>query len=555
MAESRVEELLGRYRTLKGGRFLFEQHWEELARVMLPGRSGFTTVVTEGERLTDDIFDGTPMQAARGLANAIGGMLRPEEFFDLKASDDKIDGDDEAKAWLEDATERMYAAFENPRARFRQATGETDYDLAVFGTGPLYIGEARRLNQLLFQSLHLKDAVVFFDDEGNPQGLFHCRQFTVRQAAGMFGVDNLGKKGKQLNQDRKFDEKLEYVHAVVPRDEGRAEAMLARNLPYASLWIETDGERTGTEVSVGGFHEFPFVVPRWDTNSGEDYGRSPGMIALPDSNTLQAQGETMLVAGQRAADPPLFAPNDGTFTEANTYPGGISYYDAELATAMRGNPIFPLLPGTNMPLTREMQLDTRQQIVNAFFKNILNLPVEGPQMTATEIIERKQEFIREVGPVFGRLETDYTGPMVERAFAIMLRGNGFLPIPPVLQGRNIRFEYESPIKKIRQQIEAAAAQMLIAEALQISTVKPDVLDNINFDGYVRFRAESSGVPLNRVINDAKQSKAIRQARMKVQQEAAAMAQAEQAAGIVGQVANVPGVKEALQGAAGGKRAA
>lgn len=555
MSGTRAEELLSRFRRLKSERFEFESHWESLARVMLPGRSGFTSPVTEGERLSDDIFDGTPMQAARGLANAVGSMLRPDGFVEIKASDDNIDEDDAAKEWLADSTQRMADAFENPKARFRQATGEVDYDLTVLGTGILYIGESRRLNQLLFQSLHLKDACAFFDDEGNAVGLFRERRFPVRQAAAMFGEDKLGQKARQLLRDKKFDEKIAYVHAVVPREEGRADAMLARNLPYASIWIEVaDGDRDGTEVSVGGFNEFPFVVPRWDTNSGESYGRSPGMIALPDANTVQAQGETMLVAGQKAADPPLAMPNDATLPEANTYPGGITYYDVDTAKALRGNPIFPLETGAQLPLTRDIMLDTRQQIVNAFFKNVLNLPVEGPQMTATEIIERKQEFIREVGGVFGRLETDYTGPMVERSFAIMLRGGAFKPIPRVLQGRNIRFEYQSPVKRIRQQIEAHAAAMVVAEAMQYAQVKPDLLDNINFDNYVRFRMEAAGVPHD-IINGKDTVKAIRQARMQAQQQAAQLAQAQQVAETAKTAGETPGIKDALEGAAKGRKAA
>lgn len=556
MADTRAAELVGRYRQLKGARFEWESHWESLARVMLPGRTGFTTQVTEGERLTDEIYDGTPMQAARGLAKAVGAMLRPPKFFEIKASDDAIDEDEEAKAWLSDSTRRMYDAFENPKARFRQACGEADYDLVVFGTAVVYVGESREMNRLLFQSLHLKDSVVFFDDEGAPQGLFRERRLTARQAAGMFGEEKLGQKARQLLNDKKYDEKLAYLHAVVPREEGRADAMLARNLPYASIWIELDGEKGGTEVAVGGFHEFAFVAPRWDTNSGEDYGRSPGMIALPDSNTVQAQGETMLVAGQRAADPPLMAPNDGSFNEANTYPGGISYYDVDIAKAVRGNPIFPLETGAKLPLTREIMMDTRQQVVNAFFKNVLNLPVDGPQMTATEIMERKQEFIREVGETFARLETDYTGPMVERAFAVMLRGGAFLPIPRILQGRNIRFQYQSPIKRIRQQIEVQAARMIVLEAAEIAGKgqRSEMLDMLDLDAYLRFAAEASGVP-HEVIRSKDQVSAIRKARAKQQQAAAALAQAQQIAETAKTAGEMPGMKEALQNAGGGKKAA
>lgn len=513
MADTRAEHLIRRWRSLRDKRSVWHQHWDDLARVMLPRRLGFASTPVEGESRTEDIFDGTPMQAARGLANAVGGMLRPEgqQWFFLRA--DEADQDEEAKLWLAEAEERLIAALENPRARFRQATGEADLDLVVFGTPVIFVGEGKSLDHLLFQAVHPKDAVAFFSDEGAPEGVFRLRSFTMRQAEDRFGRDNLSEPARRKLEEKKFDETIDILHAVVPREEGRAGALLAQNLPWANIWLEVDAKH---EISVGGFHEFPFVVPRWDTSSGEDYGRSPGMIALPDANTLQAMGETLLVAGQRSADPPLMAPNDGAFSEVNTFPGGLSYYDIETAATVRGNPFFALEPGSNMPLTLEMQSGVREQVFAAFFRNVLNLPVDGPEMTATEVIQRKEEFIREIGPVFGRLETDYTAPMIERAFMVMLRAGALPPIPPALRGANVRFEYESPVKKIRQQTEAAAAKMWAAEMANMAQFKPEALDLINVDALGRFTAEAVGIP-HEIVNGRETVEEIRRARAQQEQ--------------------------------------
>lgn len=528
----KVASLLRRYDTLLQDRGQWVTHWDDLARVMLPRRFGFAEQVVEGDRRTDNLFDGTPMQAARGLANAVSAMLRPEgrRWFEIRANEDEADEADEGRVWLEDAAEVLRGALENPRARFRQATGEVDQDLVVLGTGIMYVGEARSLDHLLFQSIHLKDAAVFFSEEGAPQGLFRSRKFTLRQARDRFGEDALSNESRRRLSEGRLDDKIDIVHAVVPREEGFADAMMARNLPVASLWIERDRKHL---LTSSGFHEFPFVVPRWDSSSGENYGRSPGMIALPDADTLQAMGETLLVAGQRAADPPLMAPNDGSFHEANTFPGGLSYYDIETASMVGGNPFFPLETGSHMPLTFEMQGSIRDQVFAAFFRNILNLPVGGPQMTATEVLERKEEFIREIGPVFGRLETDYTAPMIERAFSILLRAGALPPIPEVLQGRSIRFEYESPVKRIRQQVEAGAARMWVMEHIEAAgaTGREEILDLIDFDAYTRFAAEANGIPHQLIrgadvvaqIRDARNQQMAQQAQMMEIQQGVEMA--------------------------------
>jgi hypothetical protein len=361
MADERAKSHIERYQRLMGGRGAWSQHAEDLVRLMQPGRMGFTSATVPGDRRTDDLYDGTPMQAARGLANATGGLLRPQgqKWFFLRTSDDVDEAGDEGKAWLADTEERMRNAFDDPKSRFRQATGETDLDLAVIGTAVLYEGEGSKRNHLLFQSIHLKDACPYFDEDGRAAGLYRVRRLTLRQAMEKFGLAALSDASKEAIRNEKYEEETDFLHCVTPRAEGRANALLARNFPYTDLWIEMRDQRI---VQDGGFREFPFIVPRWDTSSGEAYGRSPGMIALPDASTLQAMGETLLIAGQRAADPPLGAPADGAFHEINTVPGGLAYYDPDTAAKIGGNPFFPIESGARMPLTVEMQRDMRQQV-------------------------------------------------------------------------------------------------------------------------------------------------------------------------------------------------
>ncbi len=520
MAE-RVKQILQRWETLRGHRSLWMQHWEDLARVQSPRRVGFITQTNEGDRRTEDLYDGTSIQAARDLANAIGGMLRPEgdPWFWLRTVEDADMASDEAKEWLADTENRLRNAFDDPRARFRQATGEVDADLVVFGTGIMGVFEQVGKKALLFQSCHLKDAVPVFGETGDLEGMFKSRRLTLRQAASMFGKEKLSEASRiKLDDQQKLDEKIEFLFAVLPRKEGRADARLAVRLPYAHIVIEVEAKH---EVQVSGYHEMPYLAPRWDTSSGEDYGRSPGMVALPDSNTSQAMGETMLIAGQRAADPPILVPTDAFIDAPNTFPGGLGLYEADIVRDLGFDPFKVLDVGRNFALSRDMQQDTREMIRSAFLRNKFNLPDPGEaNMTATEVIARQKEFIREMGPVFGRLEADYTAPMVQRAFQIILRAGGFLPVPPSLQGKGVRFEYESPVKRIRKQAEAVAAGEWVRQvtALAAETQKPELLDKVNFDEFTDFTADAAGIP-NRLINGDDRVEQIRAARDQALQEA------------------------------------
>lgn len=494
--EERVLKHSKRQKDAANRRSQFEHHWDDLTRVLLPRRQGFTMTNDNGDQRVDDVYDGTPMQAARSLSNTVGAMIRPEgeDLSVIKAENSDLMEIGEVQDWLGESTEKLNGGIRNPKARFRQATGEVDLDLVVLGTGILFVGLGAEQNHLLFQSVHLKDGFPMFDDEGNPVGMYRTRKMFLWQAALMFGKENLHKDTQEKLDNKRGgqDSKIDFLYWVGLRKGLRpANSFLSKNMPYEELWMET---ATKHIVREGGFEDFPFVVPRWDTSSGEEYGRSPGMIALPDSNTLQAMGETILVAGQRLADPPLMAPNDGAFNEVNTFPGGMSYYDVETAASVGGNPFFPMISGANLPVTRDMQTDIRNQVAAAFFKNILNLPQQGPQMTATEIIQRKDEFIREVGPVFGRFETDYNRPLVERSFKIMLRNGAFGDIPEALAGENVEFEFDLPVNKIKKQVQSAAASQWAAEVLQMAQISPEARHLINVDALARFKADAAALP-------------------------------------------------------------
>ena len=517
--EKKVLSHIKRQKAAKNRRSQFENHWDDLTQVLLPRRQGFTRTNQDGEQRVDGVYDGTPMQGARSLANTVGAMIRPEgqDLTTIRTEDDSLSQQGEVQDWLGRSTEILNESIRDPRARFRQATGEVDLDLVVLGTGILYLGMGASQDHLLFQSVHLKDGYPLFSDEGYPCGLYRTKRMYIWQAELMFGLENLSEKTKERIRDKKQDEKIDLLYSVQKRKNAKANAIFSKDMPYEELWMEVDAKHV---IREKGFHEFPFVIPRWDTSSGEEYGRSPGMIALPDANTLQAMGETILVAGQRVADPPLMAPNDGTFSEVNTFPGGMSYYDVETASQVGGNPFFPLISGANLPVTRDMQTDIRNQVAAAFFKNILNLPQNGPQMTATEIIQRKDEFIREVGPVFGRFETDYNQPIAERSFKIMLKNDVFGEIPEQLQGQNIKFEFDLPVNKIKKQVEAAAATQWAMEIMQLAQVAPEAKHMVNVDALARFKADAMALPYD-IVNTREEVQA------KVQAEQQMMAQQQQ----------------------------
>lgn len=530
-----VTDLLARHRKLKGTRRTWEQTWQELAEVLLPRRADFTVQTTvDGERRTDNVYDSVPMQARRSLATSIDSLIKPRnvQWFHVRPRNEDLVQDEEVARWAETAGKRMFNAIYSREARFVQRSGEVDNDLVTFGTGVMFIGEASRPGNLTFRSFHLRDTLICENSDGVVDTVMVTLHLTARQAAQRYGAENVSREINDALSMGKPEDTFEFLWVVMPREDADRTKLGPMNMPWASVVIECKAEK---KVRESGFEEFPFAIPRWDTASGEIYGRSPGMLALPDSETLQAMGKTLLVAGQRATDPPMWALGDGLMSAARTFPGGITYIDGAVARQFGRVPIGELQTAAQIPVGRDMQNDLREQIWGAFFRNVLQLPVNAPRMTATEIIERKEEMLRAVGPVFGQLETDYLALVVERVFGIMFRAGAFPPVPEVLLGQDIDFRFESPILRAQRQIEMVGLARQLEMLAPIIPAKPEMLDNFDWDAIARSTPHAGGFTLNWLLPEEVRDQQ-RQARAQQQQMAEAAEMANNAAGAVGKLA-------------------
>ncbi len=489
-----VKDLIARQQALASNRGVWEKHWQDIADLMLPRRAEFTGGRTPGQKRTDKQFDGTPMQAVRSLAAALDGLLKSKtsRWFAVKATDDFLNDQPEVKAWLEDAETRMNDAIYNPKARFLQRSSEVDLDLVTFGTGVMFIGEKVGSDRLMFRTHHLKDTFVCENADGDIDTLFRPFTLTARQAIQRFGRDIVSSKVREAaGSDEERDTKFKFMHVVLPSEDYAGVKRMEQ--PYASVWIEVE---TAHLLAQSGYWEFPYIVPRWDTSADEVYGRSPAMLALPDVQTLNQMGKTLLRAGHKAVEPPLLIPHDGLKSAVRTWPGGNTFYDASMVGRNGGRPpIWPLESGANMPLGLEMQNQTREMVWAAFFRNVLELPTEGPQMTATEILQRRETFMRVIGPTFGRLEADYTGPLIERVFNVMMRAGMFPEPPEALQGTEVRFEFQSSVARIGKLVENAALRKTLEDLAPLMAdgdLTP--IDNFDKDEITRDVAEANGLP-------------------------------------------------------------
>ncbi len=517
-----TKTIMARFDRLKTGRQNWETHWQEVADYMQPRKADVTKTRSRGDKRTELIFDSSPIQAVELLAASLHGMLTNPStpWFSLRYKDEGLDADDEAKLWLEGVTDTMYTAFN--RSNFQQEIFELYHDLITFGTAAMFIEEDQ--NDLLkFSTRHINEIYVTENDKGRIDTVYRKFKITLRAAAQQFGA-GLSEEAKRRVDKDPFDE-IDILHAISPRQDFDPRKKDKENMEFESVYIEY---KNGNELSVGGFVEFPFVVPRYLKASHEIYGRSPAMTALPDVKMLNEMSKTTIKAAQKQVDPPLLVPDDGFLLPVRTVPGGLNFYRS--GTRDR---IEPLNIGANNPLGLNMEQQRRESIRAVFYVNQLMLQ-QGPQMTATEVIQRNEEKMRLLGPVLGRLQSELLKPLIDGVFNILLRNNQLPPAPEFLSGQDIEIEYVSPLAKAQKSTELQSIMRAIEIMGSLANVAP-VFDYVNFDNLVKHLADIVGVP-QKILKSQSQVNAERQQQQAQQQEQTQLQQLQQVAKAGGDIA-------------------
>lgn len=499
----------------KSERALYETQWQEIMELMVPRKADITVTNAPGQKRAINLYDNTAMQSAEILAGALHGLLTSpnEKFFGLLTGDESLDSNDRVMAWLEDSTNRMHNVLNN--SNFQTEVHETYLDLVTIGTNVMTAFEDDEI-VVRFSAKPIQNIALRENNKGMVDCVYIWWEWAVRTIAQEYGEDKLSDKMKEaMKQDD--SQKFEIIQKIYPMYlNGRSDKL---GFKYVSQHILTCEKK---ELKTGFFREFPVVAPRWSKIAGEKYGYSPGAKALPEAKTVNMMQETVIIGAQKTIDPPIMAPDDGVIFPLNTYPGGISFYRS----------IGGVNPPTIKPIFNDMRIDYgfqlmdghRTRIREAFYVDQLQMGT-GPQMTATEVVQRTQEKMRLLGPMLGRMQSEFLRPLIDRVFDIMLKRGMFLPAPPELRGRKLDVVYTSPIAKAQSLGEVRALQQLIAMVGPVGQVQPNVYDNFNFDTYARGAGKSLGVP-QKYYNTEDQKNEIREQRAQAQQQAM-QAQAQQ----------------------------
>ncbi len=489
----------------KRGNFLLML--QDIAEQFYPERADFTVTRTLGDTFAEYLSTSYPLLVRRDLGNSFGSMMRPNtiEWFHMRALQEEQE-DQPAMRWLEWATGTMRRAMYDRSSLFTRASKEADHDIAAFGQAVKTVELNRSANGLLYRCWHLRDTVWCENEEGKVDTVHRKWKPTVAQLCKMFVAKGPGHYGvhskvaeKMVGANKSPYAEIHCRHIVVPSEmfdgEYAGKKGPGRNPPFISIYLDVENKHIMEAV---GQTYFMYVIPRWQTVPGSQYAYSPATVAaLPDARLLQAMTYTLLEAGEKATNPPMVAVMEAIRSDVSIYAGGITAVDAEYDERL-GEVLRPIAQDKNgLPLGFNMRDGLMVALSEAFFLNKLSIPANRPQMTAYEVSQWVQDFIRQTTPLFEPLEHEDNGAMCETTFELMLQRGAFgayEDIPQSIRGQEIGFRFESPLHDAIERQKGNTFAEALGLTTQTIAVDPTAIAHVDFAVAFRDTLSSVGVP-------------------------------------------------------------
>lgn len=503
--------------SLRTERYSWWLHWAEIAQYILPRRYIWLVTPnrqTRGSPINQHIIDSTGTIAARTCANGMmSGMVSPSApWFRLTLPDMRVEEGTPIKTWLAEVESRMLRIF--AEGNYYQSKAQQLMDLTVFGTAPMIIYSD--FHNVI--NCYLPAAGEYFVANSNRftvDRLYREFVMTARQVVQEFGLSAVSESVRaSWKTPGSLTREVVIAHAIEPNDQDDIATPFIGKSPWREVYWERDGGG-GNILRIKRFNDQPFSCPRWDLVGNDPYGRSPAMDALGDIKQLQIETKRKGQAIDKMVNPPMIADPSLKNQPASMLPGGITYVPMTAGVGMK--PVYEVKPeiAEMMADIKEVQARIQKVFFNDLFQMISNLDTVR---SATEIIERRQEKLVQLGPVLERFQAESLQHDISRTYGIMQELRLLPPIPPEMQGQTIQVQYTSMLAEMQRATVTTAIERLFAFAGNLAGIDPHVMDNLDADEALDEYAESLRAP-PKVIRDRKVVIQMRAAKEKAMQQA------------------------------------
>lgn len=544
-----LQRILERHQALEKEKQPYLNVFEMIGKFIRLRKTNFNTDANIAEFLTaENVYDATAPNALFTMSASLMGNMWPNGAKSFRlVKPDSLPDTLAIRDYFDKISQRVANAMDHPKARLSIALDEYINDLGAFGTCGIAVCENDdKDNPVSYKVWDVKTMVVDEDPNGIIDTIYNKFKLSVRQTVETYGINNVSERVRKLYSDLKFNEQVTILHAIYPRPikARRRGGRTGKGLPYASLHIDLDSKMIMKE---SGFKYLPVIVGRFYKVPGERYGRSPAMQALPDIIEINAIRESVLLATEKALQPPLVVLDDGSMGagEIDTSPNGVTVLN--VSGRMGGmDPIKPLYTVGELQAAQAQIEQLIQNITQAFFIDRLLDLNNDTRMTLGEAQIRNRIRGDSLTSIFDRQEIEEFTPLIDTTvkilldkkllgveegsvdeYAILLSGkeeeSSIIKIPPevsqlIREGREwYKIQYISPAKRMQQAEELQGIYTVMEITNGIAQVDPSVLDYIKADVLLKRAASLGGGP-SEIIQDEDTVSEIREQRAAQQAE-------------------------------------
>ena len=515
---------LQRLAALQAEQESWKPHWSDLSEYVLPRSTRIRSKErNRGTKLNDKIINNTATRALGVLsAGMMAGITSPARpWFRLTTPDPSIAEVEAVKGWLHLVEERIRQAI--AKSNLYNILPLVYQALGLHGTAVAVVDEDEE-DTLRGYSLAIGTYYLANSARMQVDTLYRELRMTTAQLVEKFGHENCSETVRRQYDQGEYDTWHDVVHVIEPNRSREPERKDYRGKRWRSCWFEATGSDSLGFLREGGYDEKPFIAVRWDLTEGDVYGRSPGMDALGDIKALQLFEKRKAQLVGKIVNPPMKGPSSLRNQRTSLLEGDITYLDPTAAGATF-EPAVVINPAAIPAVGEEIQRH-EQRINAAFYADLWLMMAQSDrrQITATEIEERHEEKMLQLGPVLERVMDELLDPLIDIVFSILWNSGRIPPPPQELQGvADLKVEYISIMAQAQRMLGIVGVDRLASFVGSLVAVKPDVVDKLNADQMVDEYAAMLGTKPDLVNSDDRVAE-MRDAR---NQAAAQQAQMEQ----------------------------
>lgn len=460
---------------------------KDVSLYILPRRGLYTSDgIKPHEKVAEkykNILNSTATRGLRLLASGMqGGLTSPARpWFRIRTRERELYNIEDVAAWCQIVEDQMYSVYNG--SNFYSAVHTLYQDEAGFGQGVLFEEEDPR-TVVRFTVSTAGEYCLAANERGEVDTLYRRFYWPARDIYRRFGDQVSDDVKRAVKTPGSYYEWFEIVHIVEPNKDRNPNKIDFMNMPYKSVYFEY--AKRDRLLSKHGYNEKPFMAPRWSIEHPEVYGEGPAFDALGVTKMLQAMEKTSCKAADKQVDPPLRVPTKW-HKRANLLPGGHNYVDANDPKDAIG-PLYDV----NFDIGQvEAKIQRYEDLIERlFFMDLFTLITDRPEMTATEVLERREEKLNLLGPVIENQIHELLDPVMERTFNIMQR-RGMFPPPPeaLMMGTGLKIDYVSLLAQAQKMIGIGGMEAYLEKAERCAAMDPNSVIKTDTDAFLEEMAE------------------------------------------------------------------